>query len=324
LAETAKFCGSGISTTDSRKTSASGLQGTRKARFQVTVLHCRGCVPKNNSRGVKLKRLLIASAVVLPAAVSQQILAPDIAAAQSPGTNWSGFHFGFSGGGGTGTSTQTDNYHPAPATTPTVSTGPTAGPTGPTGPTGSTGPTGPPPPTTTLGDGRYNVGGGLVGAGLGYNWQFQSWVFGLETDLAYASIDGSSQICGISPHQCGTKLDSLGTARVNLGPSWDRYWLYATGGLAYGQVRAWDSAFGVAGTDTRAGWTAGVGLEAKLTSNWSMKFEYLHVDLGTANQFNIVPGVPERVSFNADLFRVGVTYQFNSQPDPAPARMWTK
>jgi hypothetical protein len=47
-----------------------------------------------------LKRLLIASAVVLPAAVSQQILAPDIAAAQSPGTNWSGFHFGFSGGGG--------------------------------------------------------------------------------------------------------------------------------------------------------------------------------------------------------------------------------
>jgi hypothetical protein len=56
-----------------------------------------------------VKRLLIASAVILPAAVSQQILAPDIAAAQSPGTNWSGFHFGFSGGGGTGHSTQTDN-----------------------------------------------------------------------------------------------------------------------------------------------------------------------------------------------------------------------
>jgi outer membrane immunogenic protein len=149
-------------------------------------------------------------------------------------------------------------------------------------------------------------------------------VFGLETDLAFASIDGSSQTCGISPHQCGTKLDSLGTLRVRFGPSWDRYWLYTTGGLAYGEVHAWDSAFGVAGSNMRTGWTAGVGLEAMLMQNWSLKFEYLHVDLGTANQFDIVANFPERVSFNADIFRVGVTYQFNSQPDPAPPRMWTK
>jgi outer membrane immunogenic protein len=163
-----------------------------------------------------------------------------------------------------------------------------------------------------------------LGAGLGYNWQFQSWVFGLETDLAFASIDGSSQTCGVSPHQCGTKLDSLGTVRVNLGPSWDRYWLYATGGLAYGEVHAWDSLFGVAGSNMRTGWTAGVGIQAMLMANWSVKFEYLHVDLGTATQFDILANVPERVSYNADIFRVGVTYQFNSQPDPAPARMWTK
>jgi outer membrane immunogenic protein len=265
----------------------------------------------------------------MPAAVSQQILAPDIASAQT--TNWSGFHVGVSGGGGTGHSTQTDNYHPPPTTTgatgatgatgPTTSTSPT-GPTGPTGATGTSGPSGGIP--EHLADGSYNVGGALFGAGLGYNWQYQSWVFGLETDLAFASIDGSSQTCGISPHQCGTKLDSLGTLRMRLGPSWDRYWLYATGGMAYGEVHAWDSAFGVAGSNMRTGWTAGAGIEAMLMANWSVKFEYLHVDLGTANQFNIVPNVPERVSYNADIFRVGVTYQFNGQPDPAPARMWTK
>ena len=111
---------------------------------------------------------------------------------------------------------------------------------------------------------------------------------------------------------------------MSLGPSWDRYWLYATGGLAYGEVHAWDSAFGVAGSNMRTGWTAGVGIQAMLMSNWSVKFEYLHVDLGTANQFDIVANVPERVSFNADVFRVGVTYQFNGQPDPTPPRMWTK
>jgi outer membrane immunogenic protein len=253
--------------------------------------------------------------MILPAAVSQQILAPDIAAAQSPGTNWSGFHVGVSGGGGVGNSSQTDNYVPPVPQTTVVTKPPPPPPP-------------PPPPIEEVvhgvADGKYNVGGALFGAGLGYNWQYQSWVLGLETDLAFASIDGSSQTCGISPHQCGTKLDSLGTLRVNLGPSWDRYWLYATGGLAYGEVHAWDSAFGVAGSNMRAGWTAGAGIQAIVISNWSVKFEYLHVDLGTANQFNIVANFPERVSFNADIFRVGVTYQFNGQPDPAPPRMWTK
>jgi hypothetical protein len=37
-----------------------------------------------------------------------------------------------------------------------------------------------------------------------------------------------------------------------------------------------------------------------------------------------VANVPERVHFDADIFRVGVTYQFGGQPDPAPPRMWTK
>ena len=54
---------------------------------------------------------------------------------------------------------------------------------------------------------------------------------------------------------------------MSLGPSWDRYWLYATGGLAYGEVHAWDSAFGVAGSNMRTGWTAGVGIQAMLYQN---------------------------------------------------------
>ena len=88
---------------------------------------------------------------------------------------------------------------------------------------------------------------------------------------------------------------------MNLGPSWDRYWLYATGGLAYGEVHAWDSAFGVAGSSVRAGWTAGVGIQAMLMQNWSEKFEYLHVDLGTATQFDIVANVVPESSVNKAL-----------------------
>jgi hypothetical protein len=53
-------------------------------------------------------------------------------------------------------------------------------------------------------------------------------------------------------------------------------------------------------------------------NDWVVKFEYLHVDLGSANIFNIVPGVPETVSAKADLFRLGLAFQFGPQMLPPP------
>jgi opacity protein-like surface antigen len=58
--------------------------------------------------------------------------------------------------------------------------------------------------------------------------------------------------------------------------------------------------------------------------NWVAKAEYLHVDLGSANFFNIVPGVPETVSTKADVFRLGVSYQFGAPALPPQAPMYRK
>ena len=38
--------------------------------------------------------------------------------------------------------------------------------------------------------------------------------------------------------------------------------------------------------------------------------EYLYVDLGSKQVFNIVPGVPETVSFTANIIRGGINYSF--------------
>jgi hypothetical protein len=40
-----------------------------------------------------------------------------------------------------------------------------------------------------------------------------------------------------------------------------------------------------------------------------MKFEYLHVDLGHSTIFDVVPGVPETVSFSGDIFRAGLSFR---------------
>jgi outer membrane immunogenic protein len=167
------------------------------------------------------------------------------------------------------------------------------------------------------GDGSYAVNGGILGGTLGYNWQQGPWVFGVEGDYSWADISGSSNTCGPTPptppHSCGTKLESLGTLRGRIGYAMGATgnWLpYVTGGLAVGELQAWDALFPASGSDFRAGWTVGGGVEVGITRNWTAKIEYLYVDLGSKQMFNIVPGVPETVSFTANIIRGGINYRF--------------
>ena len=58
-------------------------------------------------------------------------------------------------------------------------------------------------------------------------------------------------------------------------------------------------------SDVRLGWTAGAGLEyGPLNQNWSVKVEYLYVDLGS----DIL--VLDDVKFSAHLIRGGVNWHF--------------
>jgi outer membrane immunogenic protein len=208
----------------------------------------------------------------------------------APVHNWTGFYGGVAGGYGWGHSDQTDPGIPAPPP-PAILT---------------------PPP----GDGHFSLDGPLVGGTLGYNWQTGPWVFGLEGDYSWADISGSSNNCGpstVSPHPCGTKIESLGTVRGRIGyamgPTGN--WLpYVTGGLAMGEVNGWDSLSPASGSDFRTGWTVGGGLETAFALRWSAKVEYLYVDLGSSVLFNIVPGVPETVSARANVIRFGINDKF--------------
>jgi outer membrane immunogenic protein len=179
-------------------------------------------------------------------------------------------------------------------------------------------------------DGHYSVSGGLFGGTLGHNLQNGRWVYGLEGDLSWADIAGQSALCGPAtpaPHPCGTKLEALGTFRGRAGyaAGANADWLlYATGGLAIGEVQGWDSSTPAAGSVWRAGWTAGVGVEKIFAPNWTAKLEYLHVDLGNAQTFNVVPGVPESISFRADIVRLGVNYNFGNPVTVSAPQLYAK
>jgi outer membrane immunogenic protein len=219
-------------------------------------------------------------------------------AAQAQAQSWNGVYGGVSGGYGSGHSVQTEQG----VVNPNLG---------------------------NLGDGSFGTRGGFAGLTLGHNWQPGPIVVGIEGDYSLADVYGSSSACGAAAllaHLCSTQMDAFATLRGRVGYAMGANgWVlpYLTGGAAIGHLRGYDGLIGAEGSAFRTGWTAGLGIEAKVAPQWSVKLEYLRVDLGAAPVFNIVPGIPETVSFRADLVRAGVNYTFG-MPPAAPARLYAK
>lgn len=143
---------------------------------------------------------------------------------------------------------------------------------------------------------RANVDGFIGGGQFGYNWQRDKWLAGLEADFQGSGERGSVISCDVVGCPVGSTVGSatyrlrwFGTARGRVGflPT-ERLVLYATGGLAYGQLDV-DYTSGINGLPptaasvrtARAGYVVGAGAEAAIDQNWSIKGEYLYMDLGS-------------------------------------------
>jgi outer membrane immunogenic protein len=156
--------------------------------------------------------------------------------------------------------------------------------------------------------GGFDISGGLVGGTVGYNYQFGQAVAGIEADIDWADIHGTTTAgCATG---CKTSDDWLSTVRGRLGYAADRFMPFVTGGAAFGDVKATTPAFAGSST-TNVGWTLGAGLEFALAQNWTAKAEYLYVDLGKFNCGTSCSALAsDNVSFTTNLVRAGVNYKF--------------
>jgi outer membrane immunogenic protein len=166
---------------------------------------------------------------------------------------------------------------------------------------------------------------GFTGGGqLGYNFQSGQFVYGFETDINYTDISGS-RISHLAPpfvNNMVTTVESkwLGTVRGRLGAAFDRTLIYVTGGLAVANVKYSDS-IGTTNIETnssdtpRAGWTVGGGIEWAFAGPWSVKAEYLYVDLGNETYH----GLSSSIGFTnvtldhrlrENIARAGINYRF--------------
>lgn len=145
------------------------------------------------------------------------------------------------------------------------------------------------------GVGSITSSGFIAGGQAGYNYQFaNNVVVGLETDLQWSGIKGQAALTTLTGAgalsnvaNASAGVDYYGTIRARLGYAIDRFLPYVTGGVAYGRPTfsgyAYDGA-GVASFSSAAtnwGWTLGAGGEFAVTNNWTVKAEYMYVDLGS-------------------------------------------
>lgn len=147
------------------------------------------------------------------------------------------------------------------------------------------------------------------GIQLGYLWQSNALVFGIETD--FSLTDGSGSSYYFTGEGLSVDLDWFGTVRGKVGYAIDNVLIYGTGGLAYGHISVDEIFFGDGASKdtTKLGWTAGAGIDWAFAKNWTVGLEYRYMDFGsvgfTPNFFDQTD-----VDVTSSTVRLNVNYKF--------------
>ena len=176
---------------------------------------------------------------------------------------------------------------------------------------------------TGIFDGSNDTSGWLAGGQVGCNYQTGAWVFGIQGDYDWTNANHRDVTFVPSSFAAGTLLESqmrgLASVTGRVGYSWDRFLGYVKGGGAW--VRDNYAQYSAAGiqldtaSETRSGWTVGVGGEYAFAPNWSAFVEYDYYGFGTRTvPFTFVS--TGAFSYNEDIrqtinvVKIGVNWRF--------------
>lgn len=173
--------------------------------------------------------------------------------------------------------------------------------------------------TDPTGTASEQAKGWLAGVTVGYNYQINSFVIGVEGDYSWAKVERKiSDPLGLGGGEAKLTNDYFATAAIRLGYAVDRLLIYGKGGVAWTRDKydITDGAGGFAnGTFGRTGWMLGAGLEYAVWGNWSTKIEYNYLKFKsideTLNTGGGLTATTASVSLTSHLLKFGVNYRFN-------------
>jgi outer membrane immunogenic protein len=134
-----------------------------------------------------------------------------------------------------------------------------------------------------LAESSQDVNSWLAGAQVGCNYQVSTWVFGIQGDYDWTNASASAADQLFASATDHTTIKSLASVTGRVGYAWDRFLGYVKGGGAWEKDNYDITGGGIAATasETRTGWTIGVGGEYAFT-DWLTGFaEYNYYDFGT-------------------------------------------
>jgi opacity protein-like surface antigen len=186
-----------------------------------------------------------------------------------------------------------------------------------------------------------HVGGFEGGGDIGYRWQRDRWVLGVEADLEGLNTTKSGTACNPGAGfpgpiamlltTCNASASWIATATARLGYTWERALFYVKGGGAWTNERFTASCNNVSGAglpctnpagfitsgfsanQSRGGWTVGYGTEFALTGHWSAVAETDYTSFGDNNVI-ASDGSALKVGMRLWETKVGVNYRFASGP----------
>lgn len=173
---------------------------------------------------------------------------------------------------------------------------------------------------------KRNGDGFLAGGQIGYNYQIGNFVIGAENDIQYLDLGKAKRdytFSGTGAVPAGfnyigpeKKTEYFATGRARIGYAFDRFLVFGSAGLAYGNLKS-ETCLGSKCDDGKIGFAAGAGVEYALSSNWSVKVEGLYVNLGKTAAGVIGTDAVGRtyvdsrkVDNDIALVRAGVNYRF--------------
>ncbi len=295
--------------------------------MELPVVGVTGSIDPFGKSGQAMKTTLVAAAAIIAAATVQPAIAADIPVKARPPVievwTWDGYYIGANGGYSWGRSKTSASFYNMNTNV-----------------------------LIAIDQQKFNLDGPIAGGQIGMLRQHGSWVWGVEADAQWSGQDGSTNFTcpvpvlggpcnvitggpgvGVAPTVAfNQKLAWFVTGRGRLGLLVQPEWLvYGTGGVAIGGIETDGVITGVtiAGVPTsngfsydrvQFGWTAGGGIEGRVSGNWTAKLEYIYADYGTVRGSGSLPtaSTPLRVEFASrvtdHVLRVGLNYKWGRPP----------
>jgi len=149
--------------------------------------------------------------------------------------------------------------------------------------------------------GEFDANGYLLGGTIGYNFEIDDFVYGVEGDLVWTDTAGTFGTAS-------TNIDWVGTLRARAGYDFNGILPYVTGGFALSEIKGVDTAVPYNTSEVQLGLTVGAGLEVGVTDAISVRAEYSYTDFGGDWDFNNGNGI--RLEHRSHAVKTGLAVHF--------------